>query len=90
MLAAHGYSLDRDGEIVELAAFVPALSKRHAQIGAQAAGYEAAWRAANPGVEPGKGLREGWDTRAWAVDRPDKPTVEAGVDLPARAAARAN
>jgi hypothetical protein len=84
-LAAHGYTLDPgSGEVRELAPYVAGFSRRHVQIAGQAAGYEAEWRAANPGQEPGRGLRAGWDTRAWAEDRPDKPTVEAGVVLQER------
>jgi conjugative relaxase-like TrwC/TraI family protein len=76
VLAAHGYTLDGDGEVVQLAGYRAAFSKRAAQIGRQVAGYEAEWRAANPGREPGPALRRSWDGRAWAEQRPGKAHTE--------------
>ena len=59
-LAAHGFTLDPDtGEVVQLAAFVGPFSARAAQIGRNIDRYEAEWRAANPGQEPGPALRAG-------------------------------
>jgi conjugative relaxase-like TrwC/TraI family protein len=82
-LAAHGYTLDAaSGEIEQLAGYTAAFSKRHAQVTAQAAGYEQEWRVQNPGVEPGWGLRRGWDTRAWAAGRPGKIAPVAGEAAP--------
>jgi exodeoxyribonuclease V alpha subunit len=78
-LAQHGFSLDAEsGEVVELAGYVPAFSKRAEQIAGQVAGYEAAWRGENPGQQPGPALRRSWDARAWVEHRPDK-TPAGGV-----------
>ncbi len=71
-LASHGYTLDRDGEIVQLAAAVPVLSKRHAQIDRNLATLEREWREQNPGEEPSRQLRREWDREAWKQDRPGK------------------
>ena len=76
-LAAHGFTLDVDtGEVVELADYVEAFSKRAEQISGQVEGYEAEWRAANPDEEPGPALRRSWDARAWAEHRPGKAHLE--------------
>jgi len=76
-LAAHGFTLEPDtGEVVELAGFVEAFSKRAEQVAAQVEQYEAAWRADNPAGEPGPGLRRAWDARAWAEHRPGKAHLE--------------
>ncbi len=83
-LAEHGYTLNSDGELVHLAPYVGAFSKRAAQIGRHLDRYEAAWRAEHPGQEPGPGLRRGWDTRAWAEARPDKIRPRSGAELRAR------
>lgn len=76
VLAAHGYTLDSEGEIQELAGFVPAMSKRSAQVAANVDRYEREWREQNPGVEPGHPLRRAWDARAWADGR-EKKKLEA-------------
>lgn len=68
-LARHGYSIGRDGEIRELAEYVPAMSKRSAQVAQNVDRYEREWREANPGVEPSRELRRSWDARAWADGR---------------------
>lgn len=70
--AEHGYSLDEDGEIIELAEVVPAMSKRSDQVAANIARYEAEWRAENPDTEPGRELLRAWDQRAWADGREAK------------------
>jgi len=81
-LAAHGFHVDpRSGEIVELAAFAGPFSARAAQIGRNMDRYEAGWRAANPGAEPGPKLRQSWDARAWAQARPDKVIPKDGAEL---------
>ncbi len=84
VLAAHGYTLNRDGELAQLAPYVGAFSKRAAQIGRHLDRYETAWRGEHPGQEPGPGLRRGWDTRAWAEARPDKIRPRSGAELRAR------
>ena len=76
-LAAHGFTLEPEtGEIVQLAGFVEAFSKRAEQVAVQVDGYEADWRAGNPDAEPGPGLRRVWDARAWAEHRPGKAHLE--------------
>ena len=80
-LAAHGYTLNRDSEIVQLARFVGPFSKRAAQIGMLLDRYEAGWRREHPDQEPGPQLRRSWDARAWAEDRPDKVVPRSAAEL---------
>jgi hypothetical protein len=85
VLAAHGFTLDpATGELSQLAPFVGRFSARTAQIGRNLDHYEAEWHQANPGAEPGPGLRRAWDPRAWAQARPDKVVPADGADLVAR------
>ncbi|HZJ06299.1 MAG TPA: MobF family relaxase, partial [Nocardioidaceae bacterium] len=82
MLAALGFTLDpATGELAELVPFVGRFSARTAQISRHLDRYEAEWRAANPDVEPGPGLRRAWDRRAWAEARPDKIVPTDGAAL---------
>ncbi|PZS14678.1 MAG: TrwC relaxase, partial [Pseudonocardiales bacterium] len=84
-LATHGFTIDPEsGEVVELAGFVGAFSARAAQIGRNVDRYEAEWRSANPGREPGPALRRAWDARAWADARPDKVVPRDGAELTRR------
>ncbi|HEV7788226.1 MAG TPA: MobF family relaxase, partial [Pseudonocardia sp.] len=83
-LAAHGYTLDATGEILELAAYVGPFSARAAQIGRNLDRYESDWMAAHPGEQPGPALWRAWDARAWAEGRPDKVVPRSGADLVAR------
>jgi len=71
-LAAHGYTVGSAGEIVQLAAAVPAMSKRSAQVAANIERYERQWRTEHPGAEPGPGLLRAWDERGWADKREAK------------------
>src|SRR5450631_2237113 len=81
-LAGRGFTLDTaSGEIVELAGFVGPFSARAAQIGRNVDRFEATWRLAHPGAEPGPRLRRSWDARAWAQDRPDKVVPKDGAEL---------
>jgi len=80
-LAEHGFVLNADGEIVQLADYVGPFSARAAQIGRNIDRYETDWREANPGHEPGPVLRSGWDARAWAEGRPDKVIPQSGDAL---------
>lgn len=81
-LAAHGYRLDPEtGEIRELASCVEAFSARSKQIETNIDRYEATWRRDHPGEEPGPGLRQVWDRRAWADERPDKVVPTSGAEL---------
>ncbi len=83
-LAAHGYTLDSDGEIRQLTDVVGPFSARATQIGRNVARYESEWTAAHSGETPGPALRRAWDARAWAEGRPDKVTSQPGEDLTAR------
>ncbi|MCO7221780.1 MobF family relaxase [Klenkia sp. PcliD-1-E] len=83
-LAAHGYTLDATGEILELAEYIGPFSARAAQIGRNLDRYERDWTAAHPGESPGPALRRAWDARAWADGRPDKVIPRSGADLTAR------
>jgi len=81
-LARRGFTLDAEtGEVVELAAYSGAFSARAKQIEANIDTYEAEWRADHPGEEPGPALRQSWDRRAWADDRPDKVVPTSGDEL---------
>ena len=81
-LAAAGFTLDpATGEVAELAPFVGAFSERAAQIGRNIDRYEAEWRTANPGQEPGPAVRRSWDRRAWKDARPDKIAPKDGAEL---------
>lgn len=72
-LAAHGYTLDDNGEIAELSHVVEPMSKRAAQITRNKSRFEKEWRTAHPGEEPSPRLIESWDRQAWALDRAQKP-----------------
>ncbi len=80
-LARRGYTLDEDGEVRQLAAFVGGFSQRASQITRNVDRYEAEWRAEHAGEEPGSRLRRSWDRRAWAESRPDKIVPANGTDL---------
>ena len=83
-LAARGYTLDDAGEVRELSPFAGPFSERATQIARNVGRYEAEWRAAHPGQEPGPKLRRSWDRRAWADTRPDKVVPASGAELVAR------
>ena len=72
-LARHGYTLNGDGEIAELAGAVRPLSRRSTQIEANRAGLLVQWRAAHPGQEPSHDVVQQIDRLAWAQHRPNKP-----------------
>ncbi len=82
VLADRGFTVDAEsGEVNELAGFVGAFSARARQIGQNIARYEAAWREAHPGQEPGPELLRTWDRRAWSQARPDKVVPTDGTVL---------
>lgn len=82
VLAGHGLTLDpASGEIVELASFAGRFSARAAQIARNIDRFEAEWRTAHPGEEPGPKLRRAWDRRAWAAARPDKVVPKDGAAM---------
>ncbi|MDT0143217.1 AAA family ATPase [Microbacterium sp. PRC9] len=72
-LARHGYTLNADGEIAELAHAVRPLSRRSTQIEANRATLLAAWRRDRPGQQPSPGQLHQIDRLAWAKARPNKP-----------------
>jgi len=79
-LACHGYTLDADGEIAELAHLVRPLSRRSNQIEANRALRLAQWRQAHPGQHPDHAVLAAIDRWAWAQHRPGKPEeVDEGV-----------
>jgi conjugative relaxase-like TrwC/TraI family protein len=85
VLAAHGFTLDPEtGDIQQLTPFVGAFSARTAQIHRNIDRYEATWRTAHPGEEPGPRLKAAWSRRAWAEARPDKIVPINGAELVAR------
>ena len=86
--AAHGYTKDATGEILELADYVGPFSARNAQIARNVDRYEQDWTAAHPGEHPGPVLRRAWDARAWADGRPDKVTAQPGIGHAAMACDR--
>lgn len=72
-LAAHGYTLNAEGEIAELAHVVRPLSRRSNQIEANRAVLLAQWSAEHPGQTPGRDVLQRIDRYAWATHRPDRP-----------------
>ena len=72
-LARHGYTLNDQGEIAELAGAVRPLSRRSAQIETNRARLIAEWSAAHGGSAPSIEVLQQIDRRAWAVSRPNKP-----------------
>ncbi|HEX5086366.1 MAG TPA: MobF family relaxase [Nocardioides sp.] len=80
-LARYGYRIDGHSEIAELAPYVGAFSARASQITRTMDRYEAQWRGAHPGQEPGPRVRQRWHAGAWAEDRPDKITPTDGTEL---------
>lgn len=74
-LAEHGFTLNEDGEIAELAGAVRPLSRRSNQIEANRAKLLLDWRAAHPGQEPDHDVLQQVDRLAWAKSRPNRPDV---------------
>jgi len=72
-LARHGYSLNENGEIAELAHVVRPLSRRSNQIEANRAVHLARWRTEHPGEEPSHDVLQRIDRYVWATGRLDKP-----------------
>lgn len=72
-LARHGYTLDGEGEIAELAQAVRPLSRRSNQIERNRAMLLARWSDEHPGQDPTPDILQQVDRMAWAVGRPNKP-----------------
>ncbi|HAQ59482.1 MAG TPA: hypothetical protein DCR63_03255 [Microbacterium sp.] len=72
-LASHGYTLDADGEIAQLAHAARPLSRRSNQIESQRDTLLGEWSAAHPGQHPSHDILQQIDRRAWALARPNKP-----------------
>lgn len=72
-LARHGYTLNNEGEVAELASVVRPLSRRSTQIEANRAMLLATWRAEHPGQQPSPDQLHQIDRLAWAKARPNKP-----------------
>ena len=72
-LALHGFTLDGDGEIAQLAAAVPPLSRRSSQIEKNRRQLLEQWTAAHGGAAPSVRVLQQIDRRAWALSRPNKP-----------------
>lgn len=72
-LARHGFTLNAEGEIAELAHAVRPLSRRSTQIEANRAVLLVEWRTAHPGQEPSPDQMHRIDRLAWAKARPNKP-----------------
>lgn len=74
-LARHGFTLNAEGEIAELAHAVRPLSRRSTQIEANRAVLLTEWRTAHPGQEPSPDQMHRIDRLAWAKARPNKPGI---------------
>lgn len=74
-LAAHGYTLDADGEIAQLAHLVRSVSRRSNQIEANRAVLIEEWKTDHPGEAPSPDVVQMIDRRSWAINRPDKPSM---------------
>jgi hypothetical protein len=72
-LARHGFTLDDDGEVAELAGVVRPLPRRSAQIEANRVKLIAEWSAEHGGASPSIRVMTQIDRRAWAMSRPNKP-----------------
>ncbi|MFL0516873.1 MobF family relaxase [Brevibacterium luteolum] len=78
-LDAHGLTLDPiTGEVTELEAFNPVMSKRAHQVERNLARLEAEWEQAHPGEEPGPVVRARLLHKAWAYERPNKKPSDLG------------
>ncbi|MFP3380502.1 hypothetical protein SB767_29730, partial [Bacillus sp. SIMBA_069] len=72
--AAKGFTLNADGEIVQLQHLVRPLSKRSAQIEANKAAHLRQWKEQHPDEEPSPNVLNQVDQWAWAAGRPNKPS----------------
>ncbi|MFB9644975.1 AAA family ATPase [Microbacterium terregens] len=72
-LARHGFTLDDDGEVAQLAGAVRPFSRRSAQIERNRARLAAEWTVEHNGASPSIRVVTQIDRRAWAMSRPNKP-----------------
>lgn len=73
VLDAHGFTLDPvTGEVAELALYNTVMSKRGEQVTRNLTKFEAEWRAAHPGEEPGPVAMSRLTAMAWDHERPAK------------------
>ncbi len=79
VLDAHGLTLDPvTGEVVELQPYNAVMSKRGEQVARNLAAFEAEWRAAHPGQEPGPMVTSRLTAMAWDHERPQKKPSRLG------------
>lgn len=78
-LDAHGLTLDPvTGEVAELEAFNPVMSKRAHQVERNLTRLEAEWAETHPGKEAGPVVRARLLHKAWAYERPNKKPADLG------------
>lgn len=81
VLNEHGLTLDPvSGEVIELAPFNQAMSKRSVQVHRNLARIEAEWQRAHPGESPGPVVRARMQAQAWAYQRPNKKPEALGSE----------
>ena len=79
VLDAHGLTLDPvTGEVAELRPYNAVMSKRGEQVARNLARFEAEWRAAHPGQEPGPVVTSRLTAMAWDHERPQKKPSKLG------------
>ena len=87
-LEAHGLTLDPvTGEVAELEAFNPVMSKRSAQINRTLDRLETEWEVAHPGETPGPVMTARMQGIAWAYQRPRSVQLDEGQTVAAAAVA---
>ena len=86
VLDAHGLTLDLvTGEVAELQPYNAVMSKRGEQVARNLAKFEAEWRAAHPGQEPGPVAMSRLIAIAWDHERPHKKPTALGHEAAWRA-----
>jgi conjugative relaxase-like TrwC/TraI family protein len=86
VLDKHGLTLDpATGEVAELEPYNAVMSKRGTQVERNLARFEAEWKAAHPGEEPGPVVRARLKAKAWEHERPGKKPMALGSEAGWRA-----
>jgi thymidine kinase len=86
VLDTHGLTLDPvTGEVAELRPYNAAMSKRSEQVARNLARFEAEWRAAHLGQEPGPVVTSRLTAMAWDHQRPQKKPSKLGHEAAWRA-----